>query len=163
MSAFVADLARHGRSRARRFGGPKPKNRDMLKISKSSQRIEYTAWRCREIQGDTGRIIGNSRWVGIFCAKDVVHFVRVMPPPPPVFVLPVPAWALMSVICCRRRFFALKQLLARLASILCNRRLSELRVQLLTLPLSHFCWQIYCRYICSKQGLNLDIYIANRG
>ena len=36
MSAFVADLARHGRSHARRFGGPTPKSRDMLNISKSS-------------------------------------------------------------------------------------------------------------------------------
>ena len=44
----VADLAAHGRLRARRFGGPKSKSRDRLKISKSSQRIEYTAWRCRE-------------------------------------------------------------------------------------------------------------------
>ena len=95
---------------------------------------------------ETGRIFGNSRWVGIFCAKDVVHFVRVLPPPPPVLVLPVPAWASMLVICCRWLFFALKQLLARLASILCNRRLSELRVQLLML----LCQISACRYARSK-------------
>ena len=105
-------------------GAPSQKSRDRLKISKSSQRIEYTAWRCRDIMG----ILAGLRSF----SKDVVHFVRKMPPRPPVFVLPVPAWAL--VICCRWYFFALKQLLARLASTFCNRRLSELRVQFWTLP-----------------------------
>ena len=114
-----------------------------------------------EMQGDTGRIIGNSGWVGIFCAKDVVHFVRVMPPPPLVFVLPVPAWALMSVICCRWRFLRrssyLQGWLQRSATEGSPNSESD-------------CWRCLChnsagryRYICSKQGLNSDIYIANRG
>ena len=85
----VADLDARGRSRAQRFGAPSNKVCDMLKISKSLQQIECMAWRCRD---------GNSRWVGILCAKDVVDFVRIIPPPPPVLVLPVPAWALVLVI-----------------------------------------------------------------
>ena len=60
----VADLAAHGRLRARRFGGPKSKSRDRLKISKSSQRIEYTAWRCRERQGEfLGILVGLGSFV----------------------------------------------------------------------------------------------------
>ena len=44
----VAEIVAHGRLPAPRFGGPKSKSRDRLKISESSQRIECTTWRCRE-------------------------------------------------------------------------------------------------------------------
>ena len=138
-----------GRSRrSRSLTRPEVRGPQVKKSWQAENLKIFTAnWIYRlEMQGETGRIFGNSRWVGIFCAKDVVHFVRVMPPPPPVLVLPVPAWASMLVICCRWLFFALKQLLARLASILCNRRLSELRVQLLML----LCQISACRYARSK-------------
>ena len=59
VTACVADLAAPVRSHAQRFGGPKQKVCDML--TESLPQIECKAWRCRDI--------GNSRWVGILCAR----------------------------------------------------------------------------------------------